>query len=115
MYNAIAKFEIKDGIAIIPKGTTEIEKGAFKDCTSLEGITIPEGVVEIGYGAFFCCRSLKSIIIPESVTKIDEAAFVGCSSLENIVVAEGNPVYDSREGCNAIVESKTNILRYQKH
>lgn len=154
----MTQFEIKNGIAIIPKGTTEIEKGAFKDCTSLEGITIPEGVVEIGYGAFFrctslksikipesvteigeyafsecaslesitipgsvkvlgygaffCCRSLKSIIIPESVTKIGEAAFVGCSSLESIVVAEGNPVYDSREGCNAIIETKTNILCY---
>ena len=44
----MAKFEIKDGVAIIPEGVTKIEKGAFKDCTSLEGITIPEGVVEIG-------------------------------------------------------------------
>ena len=85
----MAKFEIKDGIAIIPEGTTEIE-----------GMT------------FFLCDSLKSIIIPESVTKIGEAAFVGCSSLESIVVAKGNPVYDSREGCNAIIETKTNILRY---
>ena len=68
----MTQFEIKNGIAIIPKGTTEIEKGAFKDCTSLEGITIPEGVVEIGYGAFFRCTSLKSIKIPESVTEIGE-------------------------------------------
>ena len=108
----MAKFEIKDGIAIIPEGTTEISNYAFDDCHTLVSIVIPESVTEIGYAAFFRCTSLKSITIPESVTKIDEAAFVGCSSLENIVVAEGNPVYDSREGCNAIVESKTNILRY---
>ena len=112
MYNAIAKFEIKDGVAIIPEGTTEISNYAFDDCRTLESIVIPESVTEIGYAAFFRCVALKSIIIPESVTKIGEAAFVGCSSLERIVVAEGNPVYDSREDCNAIIETKTNILCY---
>lgn len=108
----MAKFEIKDGIAIIPEGTTEISNYAFDDCRTLESIVIPESVTEIGYAAFFRCTSLKSITIPESVTKIGEAAFVGCSSLESIVVAEGNPVYDSREGCNAIIETKTNTLCY---
>ncbi len=108
----MAKFEINDGVAIIPEGTTEISNYAFDDCRTLESIVIPESVTEIGYAAFFRCVALKSIIIPESVTKIGEAAFVGCSSLESIVVAEGNPVYDSREGCNAIIETKTNILRY---
>jgi hypothetical protein len=108
----MTKFEIKDGVAIIPEGTTKIGNRAFSECASLENITIPESVTEIGYAAFFRCVALKSIIIPESVTKIGEAAFVGCSSLESIVVAEGNPVYDSREGCNAIIETKTNILCY---
>lgn len=108
----MTKFEIKDGIAIIPEGTTEISNYAFDDCRTLESIVIPESVTEIGYAAFYNCTSLKSITIPESVTKFGEAAFVGCSSLESIVVAEGNPVYDSREGCNAIIETKTNILCY---
>ena len=108
----MAKFEIKDGVAIIPEGTIEISDYAFDDCGTLESIVIPESITEIGYAAFFRCTSLKSITIPESVTKIGEAVFVGCSSLESIVVAEGNPVYDSREGCNAIIETKTNILRY---
>ena len=108
----MAKFQIKDGVAIIPEGTTEISNYAFDDCRTLESIVIPESVTEIGYGAFSRCVVLKSIIISDSVTKIGEAAFVGCSSLESIVVAEGNPVYDSREGCNAIIETKTNILRY---
>ena len=108
----MAKFEIKDGVAIIPEGTTEISNYAFDDCRTLESIVIPESVTEIGYAAFFRCTSLKSITIPESVTKIGEATFVGCSSLESIVVAKGNPVFDSREGCNAIIETKTNILHY---
>ena len=108
----MAKFEIKNGVAIIPEGTTEIGEFAFDGCSSLTNVTIPESVKVIAKCAFFRCTSLKSITIPESVTKIGEAAFVCCSSLESIVVAEGNPVYDSREGCNAIIETKTNILRY---
>ena len=78
----MAQFEIKDGVAIIPEGTTEIEWGAFKNCSSLESVTIPESVTKIGYGAFYGCTSLKSITIPESVTEIASAAFSGCTSLE---------------------------------
>lgn len=83
----MAQFKIKDGVAIIPEGTTEIGTLAFKGCTSLQNITIPESVTKIVYGAFS-----------------------GCSSLQSIVVAEGNKTYDSREGCNAIIETATNTL-----
>jgi hypothetical protein len=41
---------------------------------------------------------------------IDSCAFYGCTSLTSIVVEEGNSVYDSREGCNAIIETATNTL-----
>ena len=71
---------------------------------------IPEGTTEIGEWAFALCDSLKSVTIPESVTSIGDSAFIGCASLKSIVVAEGNPVYDSRECCNAIIETKTNTL-----
>ena len=83
----MAKFRTKDGVGIIPKGTKVIEDGAF------------------AYRS-----SLKSVIIPDSVIVIGSLAFEGCTSIESIVVAEGNPVYDSREGCNAIIETKTNTL-----
>ena len=33
-----------------------------------------------------------------------------CSGLTSIVVEEGNPVYDSRNNCNAIIETATNTL-----
>ncbi|MBR2228721.1 MAG: leucine-rich repeat domain-containing protein, partial [Prevotella sp.] len=56
--------------------------------------------------------SLKSIEIPASVTSIDDFAFEGCTSLASISVAEGNPTYDSRKECNAIIETKTNTLLY---
>ena len=31
----MAKFEIKDGVAIIPEGTTKIEDCAFRNCPEL--------------------------------------------------------------------------------
>ena len=106
----MADFEIKNGVAVIPEGTTTIGEDAFEGCTSLQSITIPDGVTEIGESAFWCCSSLESITIPEGVTEIGRNAFLGCSSLQSIVVAKGNPKYDSREGCNAIIETATNRL-----
>jgi hypothetical protein len=34
----------------------------------------------------------------------------GCTSLTSIVVENGNTVYDSRNNCNAIIETETNTL-----
>ena len=48
--------------------------------------------------------------IPTSVTEIGGYAFDGCSGLTKIEVEPGNPVYDSRNGCNAIIETLTNTL-----
>ena len=53
---------------------------------------------------------LTCIVIPASVTKIGRCAFRGCTSLTSIVVDAGNKVYDSRENCNAIIETETNLL-----
>lgn len=60
--------------------------------------------------AFERCSGLTSIEIPKSVTIIQERTFGGCDNLKKIVVAGGNPVYDSRKGCNAIIKTKTNEL-----
>ena len=104
------QFEIKDGVAIIPKGTSEVLDRAFYDCSSLTNVVIPEGVKKIGSFAFEVCSSLASITIPNSVTCIGKYAFAGCSSLESIVVDSGNTVYDSRNNSHAIIESASNTL-----
>ena len=44
------------------------------------------------------------------MTSIGVGAFAGCSSLVSLVVASGNPIYDSREGCNAIIKTSSNEL-----
>lgn len=89
-----------------------IKGGVLVKCSkdASGSIIIPDGVTSIGEDAFCGCSSLESIVIPESVTSIGDRAFWGCSSLESIIVSPGNAVYDSRDNCNAIIETSTNRL-----
>ena len=80
---------------------TSIGDYAFRDCISLENITIPNSVTSIGHYAFGSCRELTSITIPNSVTSIGNAAFTNCAGLtsvtiENSVTSIGNGVFS---GC----------------
>ena len=100
----------KNGVGHIPASEKLIKSEAFYGRTDLRSIVIPDSVTEIGYDAFSGCTGLTSIVIPDSVTKIGCDAFSGCTGLTSIVVSGGNKVYDSRNGCNAIVETKTNTL-----
>ena len=152
----MAKYEVKDGVGIIPAGSITIEDEAFKGCEELKSVVIPDSVTKIGSHAFRWCTALTEVIIPDSVTIIDSVAFAGCFSLKNLVipdsvteigraafqacsnltdivisesviriapgafssirdlksitVAAGNKVYDSRDNCNAIIETSTNTL-----
>lgn len=60
--------------------------------------------------AFKGSNKLSSITIPASVTQIPSGAFYGCSNLSTITVESGNSVYDSREECNAVIETATNTV-----
>ena len=94
----------------IPNSVTSIGLHAFQNCTSLTSITIPNSVTSISEWAFGYCSSLTSITIPNSVTSIGQRAFSWCSGLTSIVVESGNTTYDSRENCNAIIETSSNTL-----
>lgn len=92
-----------------------IEDEAFADCNNLTSVTFypndNKPVWEIKGNAFRNCVSLKSITIPAYVHKIENTVFEGCTSLESIVVEEGNSTYDSRDNCNAVIETATNTLK----
>ena len=120
----------------IPNSITSLN-GTFSGCKNLTSISIPNSITYIGGGAFEYCKNLTSVIIPNSVTTIGErafsrsgltsvtipnsithiqvgydfeCAFFGCSNLTSVIVENGNPVYDSRDNCNAIIETATNTL-----
>ena len=94
----------------IPESVTTIGNLAFGLCSSLSSITIPNSVTNIGMQAFIKCTSLTSVVIPDSVTSIGHSAFIGCPSLETITVNVNNTTYDSRNNCNAIIETSSNTL-----
>ncbi len=69
-------------------------------------------VTSIGKGAFSGCYNPLSVTIPSSVKSIGQYAFFDSNGLESLVVDPENTTYDSRNGCNAIIESSTNTLLY---
>ena len=117
--------------SFIPKSVTSIGGGAFSYNKGLTSITIPESVTSIGWTAFeetgltsvtipesvtsigsyaFTGTDITSVIIPKSVTSIGQGAFSRCPNLTSVQIENGNPVYDSRGNCNAIIETASNTL-----
>ena len=94
----------------IPNSVTSIGDGAFGGCSGLTSVTIPNSVTSIGDGAFYDCYRLTSVTIPNSVTSIGDRAFYNCSGLTSVTVDKNNGTYDSRDNCNAIIETSTNKL-----
>lgn len=95
---------------VIPEGVKSIGVGAFHKCSALASITIPDSVAVIDEYAFQNCTSLAEVTIPEGVTDIKGNVFFRCTSLTRIVVDAGNRTYDSRNGCNAVIETATGTL-----
>lgn len=91
-------------------GIKSIEESAFSGCPKIKEITLSEGLEKIGVSAFYECETLKSITIPSTLNTLATAAFASCSGLNSISVANGNTVYDSRENCNAVIETSTDKI-----
>ena len=94
----------------IPNSVTSIGEAAFYECSGLTSVTIGNSVTSIGDIAFYDCSGLTSLTIPASVTSIENYVFSNCLGLTSIVVDKGNVNYDSRDNCNAIIETATNTL-----
>ena len=68
------------------------------------------GLATLNRYEFQNCNSLERITVPRSVNLIQPSIFQGCNSLRHITVDPDNPTFDSRDNCNAIIETVTNKL-----
>ena len=99
-------------------------EGLFYDCP-LENVYLGRTLSydtdkKNGYTPFYEKQSLKSLVVGDKVTSMrsttintshsGSTAFTGCGNLISIAVSEGNTTYDSRDNCNAIIETSSNTL-----
>ena len=83
------------------------EKGFYG--RQLTSVVIPNSVITIGRAAFID-NKLTSIVIPSSVTTIDDHNPFFNNPFESICVDSNNPIYNSRDNSNALIETSSNKL-----
>ena len=96
--------------AFIPKSVTAIDTYAFQGIRNLKEISIPDGVVKMGHSAFRDCKNLEKVHFGAGITEIQPSQFLDSHKLSEITVSSANSKYDSRNNCNAVIETATGIL-----
>lgn len=81
----------------------------YIDGKEVKDLVIPEGVKSISEYAFNGA-DITSLSIPSTLEEMGQMAFSSCSSLARVTVDAANPLYDSRNGCNAMVRTADNTL-----
>lgn len=90
---------------------TSIGENAFRFSPITE-VIIPNTVTTVKKDAFYICEDLTTVVISDSVLSIDINAFYCCENITSITIDKNNPVYDSRNNCDAIIHTATNTLVY---
>ena len=97
--------------------TSLVLPSSFKNCTSVETVTIPDSVSLISPSAFDNCTSLKNVVFGNnpSLAIIGDEAFAGCSSLESFIVPKtvttiGYSTFDNCTSLKYIVFEEGSIL-----
>lgn len=108
----------------------DLKNQTFEDCTSLSSITLPNSVTTLGNNTFrrtslssitfnnvttigsytFDRCKLSSVTITDKITSIGNNPFMTNPTITSMTVNSNNSVYDSRNNCNAIIETATNKL-----
>lgn len=87
---------------------TSIGGSAFYNCKKLTTLTLPESLTTIGNDVFNGA-GITSIFIPKNVSNVGEGLSYGCE-ITSLSVDPDNATYDSRNDCNAVIETVTNKL-----
>ena len=78
--------------------------------SSLRYVQLDEELRIIGERAFEGCTGVTSFTVPANIAFIASNAFYGCDNITSFTVDSDNPVFDSRDNCNAIIRTVSNTL-----
>ncbi len=79
--------------------------------TALAYLSIPESANEICPVAFCHNKNMTDLVLPKNITKISvQNPFCYNTQLVTMRAEEGNPSFDSRDNCNALIQTATNTL-----
>ncbi len=95
---------------VVPNGIKALGQMAFSGIPSLKEVKLPSGLTSIGWATFWADTELSKVTLSESVTDIGESPFGGCERITSLVIDAKNAKYDSRNNCNAIIETATDKL-----
>ena len=64
-------YEIKNGVGVIPEGTTIVRTNVFRGRTDLKSVGIPASVKHIDAGVFLGCTNLEIVKLPKGVVCLE--------------------------------------------
>ncbi len=88
----------------------QIAAKGFMNCCFIKKLVIDEGIKTVGKLAFNGCSDLRSVNFPSTVSSLGEYIFYNCPELRFIDVNKENPIFDSREQCNAVIRTSDNAI-----
>ena len=77
------------GHITLPSSLTIVDEGMFKECSSIESISMGDSVTQIGAEAFSGCVNLVDINLPKSLIKIEPNVFYGCKNISELDIPFG--------------------------
>ena len=95
---------------VIPETVTAIGALAFSGKPGLKEVNLPNSVTSIGWAAFWADDDLTKVRLSAGITDLGDSPFGACENITSFEIDPNNPKYDSRDNCNAIIETATNKL-----
>lgn len=109
-YQANAWVDSKVKTVKFPGGLTSIGYAMFTYTRNLKELNLAGTQVKTIKGNAFRNSGITTVYLPSTLKEIRTSAFWDCSDIEVIRVDVGNTTYDSRNKCNAVIETATNKL-----
>ena len=108
----LSSIDLSDATIVEGYGATAntLPSSAFVNTTNLKHIVLPKTLTAIEQFAFQD-SGIEELVVPKTVTSLGRDIFYYARNLKALSVEAGNTVFDSRDNCNAIIETASNTLR----